>query len=248
MLTHLSLHKGMLVGPAIGGLLSEPVSQYPNVDFGIWEDMLTKYPFVLPNIVGAFFCILSSIQIAISVEETLPPERYRSPKYIIPDVLQYLANLTRRLAGNSNNNNNEYENIGSTTTEEPTDEDSEAVSIEEDLKIIGAHFGEVGDAVCMASRSSRASFTAALHRPSTLASTSISTKTLGCIEEGESGGRAASKGTISSHFSHNILSLMQDDRVRECLWSYWVTTMASTSASGKEFSSLTFMYAYQNIF
>ena len=212
----------MLAGPAIGGLLSEPITQYPNIDFGAAEGLLTKYPFLLPNVAGAFFNILSTILVALSVEETLPPEKYRSPKYIITDAIQNLMNWYR---GNS-----EYERVTDVTTNNvttsETDDDSEADSIEEDLKIIGSHFGEAGDCVVMATAESRASFVEALHRPSHLLhQSSKRTLGLGSIEEGQKRRQSSTK----TYFSHNIHTLMDDDRIRACLWCYWITTFASTS-------------------
>ena len=208
---------GMLFGPALGGLLSEPISQYPNFDFGIMEGMLTKYPFVLPNIAGAIFSIMSAILVALSVEETLPPEQMRSPKYIAADALRFLATVPGMLRKCWSNN--EYDHIEDTATEECSNtdhEEGEDDSIEEDLKVLHLRFGDMGDAV-VCGRESRASFIEALHRPSALA-------------------RAAStKSTITEiipeeHVNHNIASLMQNDRVRECLSCYWMTTLASTAA------------------
>jgi len=205
---------GMLVGPAIGGLLSEPITQYPNVEFGIWESMLSKYPFVLPNIVGFAINIASTILIMLSVDETLPAEKLRSPKYIIPDAIQYLVNISKNVMGGDTNN--EYQRVSSVT-----EEDSEADSIEADLKIIGSHFGETGDCVLMATPESRASFTAALHRPSSVQPTST---TIESIEEGNE-----RQNSIISMISHSPMSLMQNDRVRECIWLYWINTFASTA-------------------
>ena len=84
---------GMLVGPAIGGLLSEPVTQFPNVDFGRFEATLLKFPFLLPNLIGAIICTISTIQVIFYVKETLPPERLRSAKYVIPDIISFFFSL-----------------------------------------------------------------------------------------------------------------------------------------------------------
>ena len=63
---------GFLISPAISGILSEPVRQYPGRD---WEnalgETLMEYPFILPNIVGAAFCLLSLVLVA-TLPETLP--------------------------------------------------------------------------------------------------------------------------------------------------------------------------------
>lgn len=68
-----------LIGPALGGLLAEPVQQYP--DFWsntqwIWmRDFLNSNKFVLPNLAGAVFCLIAVVTISIFVEETLANPR-----------------------------------------------------------------------------------------------------------------------------------------------------------------------------
>lgn len=63
---------GFLISPAISGTLSEPVRQYPGRD---WEntlgETLMEYPFILPNLVGAAFCLFSLVLVA-TLPETLP--------------------------------------------------------------------------------------------------------------------------------------------------------------------------------
>jgi len=231
---------GMLVGPAIGGVLSEPVTQYPNLDFGVFEGTLTRFPFLLPNLIGAILCAVSSIQIALSVEETLPPEKLRDAKYVVPDALRCLGSIPSTVIRRfkSKRRGEEYEEIGGTDTDD-TDDNSECDSIAEDLKIIGSHFGETGDCVAMATRSSRASFSAALHRPSARASVigrQSMISTLASMEEAREASRPTSKAedTHATHASADIASLMNDDRVRECLVAYWSMTFAST-AQGEAF-------------
>ena len=164
--------------------------------------------------------ITSTILIMLSVDETLPAEKLRSPKYIIPDAIQYLVDVSKNIRGGANNT--EYQRVSSVTAEEVSnDNNSEADSIEEDLKIIGSHFGETGDCVLMATPESRASFTAALHRPSSVQPTST---TIESIDEGNE-----RQNSIISMISHSPMSLMQNDRVRECIWLYWITTFASTA-------------------
>ena len=226
---------GMLIGPAIGGVLSEPVTQHPNVDFGAFESVLLKFPFLLPNLIGSLLSGLATLQIMFSVEETLEEDKLRSPKHFVPDAMRWLGGLpskawkslmSGRHSDTSNVSSGEYDAVDTTD-----DEDSESASIAEDLKIIeNHHFGEVGDAVAMSTRSSRASFSAALHRPSRARSSLLST--LATLEEGAKKSfrdSAKSRGD-ETHASANISSLMANDRVRECLTSYWCMTFASTAA------------------
>jgi len=70
---------GMLVAPAIAGFLAEPLTQYP----GLFADktmhpgflwLLETYPFLLPNLFGAFCCMASILTIHLLLDETLPKE------------------------------------------------------------------------------------------------------------------------------------------------------------------------------
>lgn len=217
---------GMLIGPAIGGVLSEPVTQHPDIDFGRFEDLLLKFPFLLPNLIGGLLCTLSTLQIIFSVEETLPKEKLRSPKYFLPDAVSLLAGLPSKAwinfksRENGNAGDGEYERI-------KTPEATDTTTDDEDMKIIESRFfGEMGDAVAMSTRSSRASFSAALHRPS------ATRPSLGTLEEGEKETfpDSVESSVDETRASATISSLMGNKRVRECLTSYWCMTFASTAA------------------
>lgn len=217
---------GMLIGPAIGGVLSEPVTQHPDIDFGRYEDLLLKFPFLLPNLIGGLLCTLSTLQIIFSVEETLPKEKLRSPKYFLPDAVSLLAGLPSKAwinfksRENGNAGDGEYERI-------KTPEATDTTTDDEDMKIIESRFfGEMGDAVAMSTRSSRASFSAALHRPS------ATRPSLGTLEEGEKETfpDSVESSVDETRASATISSLMGNKRVRECLTSYWCMTFASTAA------------------
>jgi len=70
---------GFLVCPPISGALSEPVKQYPGSEVvQYFEPLLTKYPFLLPNIVSVIFCIAGIITVYLFVDETLPEEKRRT--------------------------------------------------------------------------------------------------------------------------------------------------------------------------
>lgn len=69
---------GFLVSPGLSGALAEPVRQYPNAAWvQHFEGLLTKFPFVLPNIVGAIFCLSSLIAVKLCVHETLLSKKRR---------------------------------------------------------------------------------------------------------------------------------------------------------------------------
>ena len=63
---------GRVVGPAIGGLLSQPVTKYPKL-FGT-SVLLREFPFLLPCLVTAVVTLLTLIPAYFILEETLPVE------------------------------------------------------------------------------------------------------------------------------------------------------------------------------
>ena len=89
---------GFLLSPAIGGSLAEVVKQYPNVPLVIrFQGFLSKYPFLLPNIVGAFLCIVSWIAVYLWVKETLPKEQLTSPRQFAHDCIEWMTKMFHRL-------------------------------------------------------------------------------------------------------------------------------------------------------
>jgi len=67
---------GFLINPAISGYLSDPIKQYPDAEWvTLFHPILIKYPFLPPNIVGCFFCLVGYLVIHNFVDETLPKEK-----------------------------------------------------------------------------------------------------------------------------------------------------------------------------
>lgn len=70
---------GMLISPTVGGMLSEPLQQYPNsAFFHRYTSILERFPFLLPNLVAASMSALSLLAVVLCVEETLPASKRRS--------------------------------------------------------------------------------------------------------------------------------------------------------------------------
>jgi MFS family permease len=72
---------GFLMSPAISGALAEPIRQYPDAAWlqnGMVGHILSKHPFLLPNLLGAVLCLIAMATVALFVRETLPAEKRRS--------------------------------------------------------------------------------------------------------------------------------------------------------------------------
>ena len=91
---------GFLISPAIAGFLADPVDQYS----GYFDDehssitrILTRYPYLLPNILGSLLCLMAAAAALCFVEETLPPEQMQPWSDLIPfrKLLQRLRNCHR---------------------------------------------------------------------------------------------------------------------------------------------------------
>eukprot|EP00526_Cylindrotheca_closterium_P005424 CAMPEP_0113611156 /NCGR_PEP_ID=MMETSP0017_2-20120614/5404_1 /TAXON_ID=2856 /ORGANISM="Cylindrotheca closterium" /LENGTH=573 /DNA_ID=CAMNT_0000520081 /DNA_START=398 /DNA_END=2119 /DNA_ORIENTATION=- /assembly_acc=CAM_ASM_000147 len=67
---------GFLINPALGGYLSDPVKQYPNSLFvELLHPIFSRYPFLLPNVLGCLLCLVAFFLVGRYVEETLPEEK-----------------------------------------------------------------------------------------------------------------------------------------------------------------------------
>ncbi|KAJ2998860.1 hypothetical protein HDV02_003970 [Globomyces sp. JEL0801] len=67
---------GAIVGPMLGGLLVNPVEQFPGI-FGN-SQLFKEYPYLLPCLVGSFFSIVGAILGILLLEETLKTKSTRS--------------------------------------------------------------------------------------------------------------------------------------------------------------------------
>ncbi len=91
----------MLIAPAIGGLLSNPIRQYPsyfsNYDAKegamrlFWKSALTDYPFLLPNLIGSFVATISLLIVVFCVEETLPEDQRIDWRLIPRDIRSWIT-------------------------------------------------------------------------------------------------------------------------------------------------------------
>lgn len=92
----------MLLAPAIGGLLSNPIKLYPSYFSNdpkngtillFWKNVLTDYPFLLPNLIGSFVATTSLLIVIFYVEETLPDDRRRDWRLIPSDLGLWISSI-----------------------------------------------------------------------------------------------------------------------------------------------------------
>lgn len=88
---------GFLVSPALSGILAEPARQYPNAKWAQQRGCFQAYPFLLPNIVGAGFCVFSMIAVKLYVQETLPRDKLKSAKFIHHDCIAWWIAYSRKM-------------------------------------------------------------------------------------------------------------------------------------------------------
>ena len=60
---------GVIIGPILGGILSDPAGSYPDVFGGV--PFFEKFPYATPNIVSSFFLLCAAVAVWLGLEETL---------------------------------------------------------------------------------------------------------------------------------------------------------------------------------
>jgi len=62
---------GFLLSPAIAGVISDPVKQFPDSYISThFTAFFTTYPYILPNALGAFICVIGMISTQLYIPET----------------------------------------------------------------------------------------------------------------------------------------------------------------------------------
>lgn len=61
---------GLIIGPAVGGLLANPVENYPNIFQNSY--FLKQFPYFLPNMITAIFSLVAFVLFILYFPETLP--------------------------------------------------------------------------------------------------------------------------------------------------------------------------------
>ncbi|KAH6609613.1 major facilitator superfamily transporter [Trichoderma cornu-damae] len=77
LLLPMTFNIGVIVGPILGGILSDPAGSYP----GLFGDVgfFVKFPYATPNIVSSLFLFLAAVAVWLGLEETLDALRDGPP-------------------------------------------------------------------------------------------------------------------------------------------------------------------------
>ncbi|KAL7896588.1 major facilitator superfamily domain-containing protein [Trichoderma sp. SZMC 28014] len=68
LLLPMTFNIGVIIGPILGGILSDPAGSYPNL-FGNMP-FFVKFPYATPNIVSSFFLFFAAVAVWLGLEET----------------------------------------------------------------------------------------------------------------------------------------------------------------------------------
>lgn len=93
MLLPMTFNVGVIVGPILGGLLSDPAGSYPSL-FGNVR-FFKAFPYATPNIVSALFLATAALAVWLGIEETL--DALRDEPNLGLQVGQRLYRLLRRV-------------------------------------------------------------------------------------------------------------------------------------------------------
>ncbi|KAF7560489.1 hypothetical protein G7046_g3657 [Stylonectria norvegica] len=112
LLLPMTFNIGVIVGPVLGGVLSDPAGSYPGV-FGKVA-FFVKYPYATPNIVSSVFLFLAALAVWLGLEETLDALRDHPPD-VGTRIGHRLMSLCRRRRAHSRDVS--YSSLASTEVE-----------------------------------------------------------------------------------------------------------------------------------
>lgn len=78
-----------LIAPAMSGALAEPLKQYRAAwlqNTPILSNLLKRWPFLLPNLLGSIICVVGLICVHLFIMETLPKQKLRPIRSLVGDI------------------------------------------------------------------------------------------------------------------------------------------------------------------
>jgi len=70
LLLPMTFNIGIIIGPILGGILSDPAGSYPSL-FGEVE-FFRRFPYATPNLLSAFFLLCAMTSVWLCLEEASP--------------------------------------------------------------------------------------------------------------------------------------------------------------------------------
>lgn len=80
LLLPMTFNVGVIIGPLLGGVLSDPAGSYPDTFGGV--RFFRDYPYAVPNLVSAAFLLSALVLVWTLLEEVRPTES--PPQYTLP--------------------------------------------------------------------------------------------------------------------------------------------------------------------
>jgi len=63
---------GVIIGPILGGILSDPARAYPSISGDV--EFFKRFPYAAPNLLSAFFLLSAMTSIWLFLEEVSTPQ------------------------------------------------------------------------------------------------------------------------------------------------------------------------------
>ncbi|CUS13308.1 unnamed protein product [Tuber aestivum] len=135
---------GIIVGPAIGGILADPASTYPGLFGGV--EWMRRWRYALPNLISAVFLCTSMLLGFLFLEETLESKRYRNRTDIGLKIGRGITSFAKRLYGAVPRRGDssgvgglgEYQLVTSLDRDDDGDDDGDGGGSDDDTTVVGS--------------------------------------------------------------------------------------------------------------
>jgi len=214
---------GFLISPVISGALSEPIKQYPNTEWlhqGPLGNILTEFPFLLPNVVGSLMCIFSIVAVRFFVTETLPAHKLRHAAHIPGDTAKSVRKIYESLLSTIDEED-ETSSLNATTPTAYTDtlDDDNSEDLEIPSHVLANINDDITDAIVESEMLDTEQVTLlATGNPRASLVNAVAKRTSVVSEERRMSRMSSSQGEEEA----TISSLLAQKNVRDHLIVYWV--------------------------
>ncbi|TVY21464.1 putative membrane protein, partial [Lachnellula arida] len=127
---------GVIIGPMIGGITSDPVASYPSLFGGVaW---LERYPYSPPQVISACILCAAAIAVFFGLEET--HETFGQKDDIGIKCSRKIASIFRKLRGKKQHNSDGYQAVADTDPNSPVVEMAPASTPTKSKKRVAPHY------------------------------------------------------------------------------------------------------------